>query len=156
MPAPTKTQIQMLIVSKIRANAVSSSKTLGSDLKEIYSDILDKIYGANVPFEAIESAIGADIKTNSIAGVRITGNRLKRYLDNLVYLAYLESENLPPRLQAESGLYPHLTNYSTRSDVTIGQSLRDITKLMLDKIYDNSGGPIGNTGFTYIFDFTLA
>jgi hypothetical protein len=153
MAAPPKIQIQMLIVNKIFANAVSSTKTLGSDLRAIYSNILDHIYGTAVPLEAVTGAIDTDIKTNSIGGVRITGERLKRYLDNLVYLAYLPFADLPPRIEAENRLYPHLSYYSTRTDVTIGNTLREITRLMLDKIYDGVTPPDGTEG---IFDYTFS
>jgi hypothetical protein len=129
---------------------------LGRDLKIIYSNIVDKIYGANVPLSAIDSAIDSDIKVNSIIGVRITGSRFRRYLDNLVYLAYLPFAELPPRPYAENTLYPHLTNYSTRTDVTIGQGLREITKLILDKIYDGFTPPVETEGiFDYTFDYTF-
>lgn len=156
MAAPTKTQIQMLIVNKIFANAVSSSKTLGADVRDIYGQLVDKIYGAGISSSTIYAAVDTDIKANSVAGVRITGNRLKRYFDNLTYLAYLSHLDLPPRIEAENHLYPHLSNYSTRTNVTIGQSLRDITKLMLDKIYDAYVPPTDNNAFTYTFPFTLS
>lgn len=156
MAAPTKTQIQMLIVNKIFANAESSSKTLGLDVRNIYSSILDKLYGAAVPESSISSAVDTDIKINSIVGVRITGNKFKRYFDNLIYLAYVPYDDLPPRPVAENHLYPHLSYCSDRNTVTIGKSLRDITKLMLDKIYDNSADPIDNNAFTYTFPFTLS
>lgn len=156
MAAPTKAQIQMLIVNKIFANAESSSKTLGLDVRNIYSSILDKLYGASVAESYINSSIDTGIKRNSVLGVRITGNRFKRYLDNLVYLAYTPFDDLPPRVVAENHLYPHLSYYSDRNAVTIGKSLKDITKLMLDKIYDNSAGPIDNNAFTYTFPFTLS
>jgi hypothetical protein len=134
MAAPTRTQIQALVDTKIIAVAVDSDKTMGSGVKAIYTTLLDALYDESEQTEqGILNLILDNIITGSLRGDAITGNGLTRYFTLLNDAVFGDYPSL--RTEFEDQLYPYLRNVSRRTDVTVGQTLRDITKLILDKIY---------------------
>ena len=135
MAEPTRTQIQAIIDTKIVSIAVDSDKTMGSGVKAIYTALLDVLYEEGPQTEQeILNLILDNIFTGSLRGDVITGNGLTEYFNILTAAVFGDYPN--KRVNLEDKLLPYLRNVSRRTDVTIGQTLRDITKLILDKIYN--------------------